>query len=357
MEEKGRRRLLAEGAKMNPVKNHRVVVSKRGAPDVLQIIEEDLPEPAPNEVRIKVLAAGVSAYDVMLRSRSFPGFPKVPYSPGEDVVGVVDEIGGEVTTLAVGDMVATWTFGAAGGYTEYLCWPVHQVVPVPADLDPAAAVAVIVNYLTANLAIHECARAKSGERVLVHGAAGGVGSALVQLGGLAGLEMYGTASKHNHELVTEMGATPIDYRNEDFVKRIRELTGDGVDIVFDLIGGARQLWRSYRTLRAGGRLVMLGMAGTHESGTRIIPPSLLMVGALKLLPGTKKLPMSPGMQKYPQEHNDWYRETLMEMFDLAATGKLEPLIAERIPLAEAWRAHEVLERGGHAGKVVLVPVA
>jgi NADPH:quinone reductase-like Zn-dependent oxidoreductase len=335
-------------------KQHRVVVSRRGGPDVLEVIEEELPEPRPGEVRVKTVAAGVSGYDIMLRSRSFPGFTKVPYTPGEDVVGVVDKLGEGVTTLTKGQMVAGWTFGRGGCYAEFVTAPEHEMVPIPPELDPADAVALVVNYLTADVAMNQTASVESGERILVHGAAGGVGIALLQLGHLAGLETYGTASAYNHELVSSLGATPIDYRTEDFVKRIRTDTSDGVDAVFDVIGGGRQLWRSYRCLRKGGRLVMLGMAAAAKSGTRIIPTSLLTVGALKLVPDGRRIPMSPGMENYPQAHNDWYREKLTGYFDAALTGKMKPTVAARIPLAEVATAHEFLERGGYAGKVVLL---
>jgi NADPH:quinone reductase len=177
-----------------------------------------------------------------------------------------------------------------------------------------------------------------------------VGTALLQLGKLAGLEMYGTASRRNSELVSALGATPIDYRTEDFVERIREFTGDGVDVVFDPIGGARQLRRSYRALRPGGRLVWFGVAAAKKSGLRVIPLTLSMVFLLKLIPDGKQLPLAPDLSK----DNAWYRETLAELLDLLAAGKIRPVVAERIPLGEASRAHELLERGGYAGKVVLV---
>ena len=229
------------------MKHHRVVVTRHGGPDVLQVVEDDLPEPQTGEVRVKVLTAGVSAYDLMLRrSGVLPGTPRVPYTPGGDVVGVVDKLGEEVSTVEPGQMVAggTWSLGVGGGYAEFICLPASELVTVPSGLDPAEAVCVVVNYLTAHMAMHRTANIRSGERILVHGAAGGVGTALLQLGKLAELEMYGTASKYNHELVSALGATPIDYRTEDFCERIRSLTGDGVDAVFDPIGGARQLWRS-----------------------------------------------------------------------------------------------------------------
>jgi NADPH:quinone reductase-like Zn-dependent oxidoreductase len=338
------------------VKNRRVVVSRHGGPEVLQVIEEDLPEPQAGEVRVKVLAAGVSAFDLMFRrSGSLPGAPRVPFTLGEDVVGVVDKVGEGVSTVELGQTVAGATFclGVGGGYTEFICLPASELVPVPSDLDPAEAVCLVVNYLTAYMAMHRSANIRSGERILVHGAAGGVGTALLELGKLAGLEMYGTASKYNHELVSALGATPIDYCTEDFVERIRSLTGDGVDAVFDPIGGARQLWRSYRVLRKGGRLVWFGVAATKKEGLRVIPLTLLMRTLLALIPDGKQAPLAPDLGK----DNAWYRATLTELLDWLAAGKIKPMVAERIPLAEAARAHELLERGGYAGKVVLVASA
>ncbi|HUV91900.1 MAG TPA: medium chain dehydrogenase/reductase family protein [Anaerolineales bacterium] len=335
------------------MKNHRVVVSRHGGPEVLQVVEEDLPEPGAGEVRVKVLSAGISAYDLMFRrSGRLPGTPRVPFTLGEDVVGVVDKLGEDVSTVEPGQMVAgaTWTLGVGGGYAEFICLPTSELVPVPAGVDPAEAVCLVVNYLTAYMAIHRTARVQSGERILVQGAAGGTGTALLELGNLAGLEMYGTASKYNHELVSALGATPIDYRTEDFVERIRSLTGDGVDVVFDPIGGARQLWRSYRALRKDGRLVWYGVAATKKGGLLVIPSTLLTVFLLKLIPDGKQVPLAPDLS----EDKAWYRATLAELLDLLAAGKIKPVVAERIPLVEAARAHELLERGGYAGKVVLV---
>jgi NADPH:quinone reductase-like Zn-dependent oxidoreductase len=335
------------------MKHHRVVVSRHGGPEVLQVINEDLPEPRAGEARVKVLAAGISAYDLMFRrSGSLPGTPRVPFTLGEDIVGVVDKLGAGVLSIEPGQTVAGGTFclGVGGGYVEFICLPASELVPVPAGVDPAEAVCVVVNYLTAHMAMHRSANVQSGERVLVHGAAGGVGTALLELGKLVGLEMYGTASKHNHKFVTALGATPIDYRTEDFVERIHSLTGDGVDVVFDPIGGARQLWRSYRTLRKGGRLVWFGVAAAKKDGLRVIPLSLLMRTLLAMIPDGKQAPLAPDIGK----DNAWYRETLKELLDLLAQGKIKPVVAERIPLVEAARAHRQLERGGYAGKVVLV---
>ena len=337
----------------NAKRYRRVVVSRHGGPDVLQLVEEALPEPHAGEVRVKVMAAGVSAYDLMFRrSGSLPGTPPVPFTLGADVVGVVDRLGEGVSTLELGQTVAGSTFylDGLGGYTESICLPASELVPVPEGVDPAEAVCLVANYLAAHMAMHRTAKVQSGDRVLIHGAAGGVGTALLDLGKLAGLEMYGTASKHNHEVVSAFGATPIDYRTEDFVKRIRSATAGGADAVFDPIGGARQVWRSYRALRRGGCLAWFGMVATETMGVRVIPLTLLMIALLRLIPDGKRVPLAPDLGK----DNTWYRRTLAELLDLLAAGKIKPVVAERIPLVEAVRAHVLLDRGGYAGKFVLV---
>jgi NADPH2:quinone reductase len=277
---------------VNSLRNHRVVVAQHGGPEVLQMIEEDLPEPRAGEIRVKVLAAGVSAYDLMFRSSGrLPGTPSVPFTLGTDVVGVADKLGEGVSAVEPGQTVAgaTFCYDGFGGYAEFICLPASELVPVPPAVDPVEAVCLVANYLIAHMAMHRTADVQEGERILVNGAAGGVGTALLELGRLAGLEMYGTVSSYNHELVSELGATPIDYRNEDFVQRIRTLTGDGVDVVFDPIGGARQLWRSNQALRKGGRLTWFGVAATKKNGLKVIPITLVTVALLKLLPNGKQL--------------------------------------------------------------------
>jgi len=331
------------------MKHHRIVVSKTGGPQVLEFVEADCPEPGVGEVRVRVEAAGVSAYDLMIRSsRLMP--PRPPYTPGVDMVGTIETLGEGVTGFVPGQRVAALLEMEGGGYSELLCLPAGDCVAVAPGVEPAQAVCLVANYLTAYHVMHDAAKVQRGERVLVQGAAGGVGTALLELCRLEGLELYGTASKYNHELVSSFGATPIDYKTEHVVQRIRELTGDGVDVVFDPIGGAGQLLRSYRSLRKGGRLSWFGMAATKKKGIRSIAYTMLMIGLLKLVPGSKTVPLAPETQK-----DDEYRTRLASLFDLCASGAVNPLIADRIPLAEARRAHELIERGGYAGKYVLIP--
>lgn len=298
---------------------------------------------------MKTETAGVSAMDLMVRRLRFPGFPKVPFTPGVDVLGIVDDVGSHVSGVGSGQRVGA-LIGDEGGYAEYVCVPADKVVPVPVDVDAAEAVCLLANYLTAYTMLHRAADVQSGERVLIHGAAGGVGTALLELGAMAGLEMYGTASMRNHELVRSLGAIPIDYRSEDFVERIRRSTGDGVDAVFDPIGGARQLVRSYRALAKGGRLVWFGVAGTAKHGIGVIPLSLLTRICLSWIPDGRRAHLPPDSD----EPYDWYRNTLVTLFDYLRAGKIRPVVAARIPLLEAEKAHRLLESGGHRGKVVLV---
>jgi NADPH:quinone reductase-like Zn-dependent oxidoreductase len=337
--------------------NNRVVVTRHGAPDVLELVQDDLPEPMPAQVRVRVLAAGVSAFDLIYRRWGhLPGSPDLPFTLGEDVVGEVDEVGPQVSTLEVGQIVAggTWVLGVGGGYAEYVCLPADQLVAVPAGVDPTEAVCLVVNYLTAHQHLHQIGRVRRGERVLVHGAAGGVGTALLQLGKLAGSRMYGTASTGALDRVAELGATPIDYRTEDFRERIRTLTDDGVDVVIDPIGGARHLWQSYRALRPGGRLVWLGSSAVETQGLRVGITSMAMMFLLRLVPDGRSAPRCPTMGQYAEANHAWYRDTLTELLALLADHQIAPVVAQRLPLAEAARAHELLEEGGHSGKFVLV---
>ena len=324
---------------------------------MLQVVEEALPVPRHGEVRVRVLAAGVSGFDLIYRRwPHLPGSPDLPFTLGEDIVGVIDCLGEGVGGMEEGQLVAaaTWAGGIGGGYAEYVSLPVSELVPVPAGVDPAEAVCVVVNYLTAHLHLHQYGQVQPSERLLVHGAAGGVGTALLELGRLAGLEMYGTAGRDDHDLVTALGATPIDYQRDDFVERIRLLTNDGVDVVVDPVGGAKHLWDSYRCLRRGGRLVWLGSAATETQGLRTGPLSMAMVYLLKLVPDRKRVPACATTDKYAQKHPGWYRTTLRDLLDSVANGDLAPVVAERVPLHEASRAHQLLEGGHHNGKIVLV---
>src|SRR5215218_7364568 len=217
----------------------RVVVDRFGGPEVLRVVEEDVPRPGPGEVRVRVLAAGVSFTDALLRAGTYLGGPKPPFTPGYELVGVVEDVGPGCSRLREGDRIGALTVWGADA--ERVCVPEAAAVEVPEDLDPAEVLSLLFPYMTAYQVIHRTAKATSGETVLVHGAAGRVGVAELELGALAGLRLYGTASARDRAAVEQRGAVAIDYRNEDFLARVRELTGDGVDVVLDSLGGAMSI--------------------------------------------------------------------------------------------------------------------
>jgi NADPH2:quinone reductase len=309
-----------------------------------------------------VQAAGVSQPDIMAREGIHPETPRVPYTPGWDLVGVVDRIGGGVSGVEEGEVVAAMPI--SGAYAEFVCLPQQELVPVPSGLDPAEAVSLILNYITAWQMLHRSARVAAGQRALVHGAAGGVGTALLQLGRLAGLQMYGTCSARTAATVSELGGVPIDYRDQDFVEEIRRLTGDGVDVVFDGIGGAH-IWRSRKALRPGGRVVAYGLTGSLQGGRlaggrsagrhrlRAIAVFGVYIAGGWLFPGRKRV-VPYSIQTLKRLRPALFREDLTALFGLLEQRKIKPLVAERIPLAGARQAHERLGKGGVTGKIVLV---
>ena len=234
------------------VRYQSVVVTRRGGPEALQVVESNLRAPSGGEARIRVLAAPVSQPDVEARYGRTPFAPRIPFVPGYAVIGVVDAVGEGVTRAAVGDRAAALT--AYGGYAEYIYVPDKQLIPVPGTLDPAEAAPLILNYLVAYQALHRSAKVKAGDKVLIVGASGGTGTAFLQLGRLADLTRYGLASRRKHHVLAQYGATPIDYRSEDFVAVIRKAEPGGLDAVFDGIGGS-YIRRSLSLLRRGGTFV------------------------------------------------------------------------------------------------------
>jgi len=233
--------------------------------------------------------------------------------------------------------------------------------------------------MTAYQLLHRTARVKSGETVLVHGAAGRVGTAVLELGAVAGLRLYGTCSARDGAAVESLGAVAIDYRNDDFLARVRDLTRYGVDVVLDGFGGALSL-RSFRALRPGGRLVVYGHSGTVADGRKswrgwakwyattatvalwgLLSPRrrVLVYRVQKLREGHQVLPVSGRRRALPvgggPRNPDWFREDFRVLLELLREGKIHRVVAARLPLSDARRAHELLESSADKGKLVLVP--
>jgi NADPH:quinone reductase-like Zn-dependent oxidoreductase len=354
----------------------RVVVDHFGGPEVLKVVEDEEPRPGHGEVCVRVLAAGVSFTDALLRAGTYLGVPHPPFTPGYELVGVVEEVGSGCSRMRVGERVAALTVW--GAYAERVCILEANAVEVPEDLDPAAVVGLVLTYMTAYQLLHRMAKVEGGETVLVHGAAGRVGTAVLELGALAGARMYGTASALDRAAVERLGGVAIDYRNEDFLTVVRALPGKGVDVVLDGLGGVISL-RSFRALRPGGRLVVYGHSSTISDGHRSwrgwiewygTTAAVALWGLLsprrrvtayriqKLREGHQWVPAGSrhplpvgGGPRYPE----WFREDFAALLEFLAADKIHPVVAERLPLTEARQAHELLPSTAATGKLVLVP--
>ncbi len=327
-------------------------VARHGGPEVLEVVEHDLRPPAKGEVRIKVLAASVSRPDVTVRRGEalYRGTwlgQKLPFTPGYAVIGAVEAVGEAVRNVAVGARVGVLT--VIGGYTEYLYWRADRLIPVPAALDPAEAVPLILNYIVAYQTMHRVAKVRAGEKALIIGASGGIGTALLQLGRLAGLKLYAVASQRKHAILTEYGATPIDYRTQDFVAVIRQAEPGGLDVVLDGMMRLEAMRGALALLRRGGRLVSFGEPASRGELLRILGLAL----RTRLTPNGKSLSLY-GTSTYFLFDQKPYLEDWATLFQLLVEGKIKPVITARFPILAAAEANALLERGDVIGNVVLV---
>jgi NADPH:quinone reductase-like Zn-dependent oxidoreductase len=322
-----------------------VVATRRGSPEVLEIVENDLRAPAPREARVRILACCVCLPDVQARYGQSPFAPKMPFVPGYAIVGVVDALGDGVSNVRVGDRVGALT--VYGGYAEYIYLAQGKLFPVSATLDPAEAVALILNYIVAFQALHRSAKVKAGDTVLIIGASGGCGTAFLDLCKLAGLKMYGIASGSKHHILAAYGAVPIDYRTQDFVKMIRDAEPDGLDAVFNGMG-EDYLRRGFSLLRRGGRWIAYGNTLSVSGTLRLLGWFIL----LNLLPNGRSLKLyGAGSHIFDRRPflEDWDR-----LFKLLEEGRIRPVIMKRFPILEAAKANRLLESGEVIGNLVLL---
>ncbi len=334
------------------MKYHSLLVRQHGCPEVLEIVEKELRLPEKGQVRLKVLAAAVSRPDVSARRGEalYSGTPleqKLPFTPGYAVIGEVDAVGEGVQSARPGERVGALT--VIGGYTEYLYWRADRLIPVPPGLHPAEAVTLVLNYLVAYQALHRAAKARSGETTLIIGASGGIGTALLQLGQLAGLKLYASASSSKHAILEAYGAIPIDYHTQDFAEVIRQAEPAGLDIILDGMTRLEMMRKALSLLRRGGRMVSFGEPASLGELMRILGTVL---GA-KLRPGGKALKLY-GTSTYFLGNRKPYLEDWATLFDLLEKRKIQPVIAARFPILEAAQANALLESGQVTGNVVLL---
>jgi NADPH:quinone reductase len=336
---------------MQERRNRVVQVRRFGSPDGLEVVDASLPTASRGEVRVRVLASSLEYTDTLIRRHVYPqtAARRPPFVLGYGVVGQIDQLGDGVRDFQVGDRVADMT--VLGSNADYRTLQADHLTRVPAGVDPAEAATVILSWTTAYQLLHRAARVQPGQRVLVQGAAGAVGQALLVLGKIAHLELWGTGRGEHASLIRELGATAIDYQREDFTR----LVPGGFDVVFDGVGedGYR---RSFAALKPGGLLCAYGYSAGVQEQRRMLA-ILIWIGRLYLwrcLPGGKRARFY-SINVMRARHPDYFREDLERLFGLLADHSIRPRVAERISFDEIIDAHRRLEAGGLKGKLVLCP--
>ncbi len=323
-----------------------VMVTKKGGPEVLQVVELPIEHPGPGQVLVRVRAAGVGSTDLLMIAGNYLYAPKIPMVPGYEIAGVVEEIGTGVTGFEIGQRVAALT--VHGGFAELLLRSADEFISIPEGVSDRDAAVVVLNYVTAWQMIHRVAKVQAGQTALVTGAAGGVGTATLQLLKLAGVKAYGAASARKHGVVRSLGATPIDYQAGRLDRLARTLEPKGVDYAFDAVGGAN-IGLCIGAARRGGMVVgfgFVGAAGTLAKGAMF---ANLFVGAR--LRGRRGEFYGITML-YRKDHGP-LREDLPKIFALLIEKKIDPLVTRTFPLLEARKAMEFLATGSVEGKIVL----
>jgi NADPH:quinone reductase len=340
---------------MTEPRNRVVRLRQFGGTDGLEVIDTSLPTAGRGEVRVRVLASSLEYTDVVIRRHLYPqtSYRRPPFVMGYDLVGEIDQLGEGARDVRVGDRVADMT--VLGSNATYRTLRASDLVRVPARVDAAEAAALVLSWTTAYQLLHRAARVQRGQRVLVQGAGGAVGQALLVLGRIAGLELWGTARGEHAALLRELGASPIDYRREDFT---RVLSG-GFDVVFDGIGEDAYR-RSFAAVRPGGLLCAYGYTAEVQAQRSLLATLTWLARVylrrrlLSWLPGGKRLHLY-SINAMRARHPSWFREDLERLFSLLETGAIRPRVAERISFDEVAEAHRRIEAGGLDGKLVLCP--
>jgi NADPH:quinone reductase-like Zn-dependent oxidoreductase len=336
--------------------NRVVRLSRFGGPEGLEVVDAPMPTAGRGEVRVRVLASGIEYTDTVIRRHQYPQTMRrrPPFVMGYDVVGEIDQLGDGVSGFQLGDRVADLTVLGANAVDCTL--RADHLTRVPANVDPAEAAALILSWTTAYQVLHRSARVRPGQRVLVQGAAGAVGQALLVLGRLAGLELWGTARGAHAALIRELGATPIDYQREDFTR----VLPDGFDVVLDGVGKGG-FGRSLAALRRGGLLCAFGYTAGVEARRRPLEVltwlarEYLQAQWRRLVEGKRTRLYSINLMR--ALHPAWFKQDLEQLFAMLANRAIRPRVAERISFDQVAEAHRRLDAGGLEGKLVLCPAA
>lgn len=333
-------------------------ITKAGPPEVLEVREAANPTARTGEVRIRVAASGVNFADIMGRMGIYRDAPDIPYVPGYEVAGTIDQVGQGVTGLKEGDEVVAAT--RFGGYSDVVSVPHRQVFRRLEWMSVEDGAALPVNYLTAYLALIVMGSLRKGDLVLIHGAAGGVGVAALDICRIVGAETLGTASPQKHDFLRERGLDhPIDYRNRDYGHVVQELTdGRGVQLILDSLGG-KHWQKNYRLLMPTGRVVHFGGSSMAPEKTRSI---LSLVRGLLSVPFYTPLRLMNDNKGvlgvnlgHLWEQTEMLQAGMTQIFEWYDEALFRPHVDRTFSFAQAAAAHNYIQERKNVGKVLLVP--
>lgn len=320
-----------------------VEIATPGGPEALRLTTRPVPAPQAGEVLVRVAAAGVNGPDLMQRQGTYPPPPGVTDIPGLEIAGTVVAVGEGVAAPAAGEAVCALVSG--GGYAAYCPVPAPQCLPIPAGVEVVDAAALPETFFTVWTNVFERGRLNAGETLLVHGGAGGIGTAAIQIGTALGARVFATAgSAEKCALCKRLGAErAIDYTQEDFVAVVKEATRGGVDVVLDMVGGD-YIGRNIACLARDGRLVNIAFRKGSKAEIDLLPVMLkrltLTGSTLRIQPVGRKGEIAAALRE--------------RVWPLIAAGRIKPVVHARLPLAEAAEAHRMMEASAHMGKILLV---
>lgn len=333
-----------------------VTIARYGEPETLEIRDYPDPQPGPGQIRVRVKAAGLNFADCMARMGIYPGAPPTPFIPGLECAGEVDAAGSGVAPDWVGRKVVAPTW--FGGCAEALLTEPADVLPIPEEKSFEQGAAMAVTYLTALHGLYYLANLQPGDWVLIHTAAGGVGTAAVQLALLRQAVVIGTASASKHEFLRSMGVRhAIDYNTQDFEAEVARLTGGlGLRVAMDPVGG-RHFEKSYRCLRRGGVLLMYGLSAAAPSARRSLLTAAYeyltspRFSSMRLMQDNKAVIGYHMGRMIPER--ELLRRECAEIAGLWARGKIEPVVGKTFPFTQAADAHRYMQERRNVGKIVL----
>ncbi|MAV44218.1 MAG: alcohol dehydrogenase [Euryarchaeota archaeon] len=333
----------------------KLVITKAGSPSVLDVVEFEMPSPNEGEVCIEVHFAGINFADTLMRLGLYQPRPPFPFTPGYEVSGTIHSLGKGVKNLQVGQRVVAAMQN--GGQASHVIAQIARVIPLPDEMSLEKAASMPVTYMTAHHMLHYLGNLKSTDSVLIHGGAGGVGTAALQLCQWAGVsKIWATASGNKADIIKKFGGIPIDRHNEDFVDVIKQATdGRGVDHILDPIGG-ENLKRSLKALAMGGKLYSYGMSAAAPSSKRSLLKAYFAWRKTPKLDPLKMMSRNQGV--FGVHMGTWndeaaIAEQLNRIMEGIRTGVLDPVIDSIFDVEDASKAHQHIHDGKNTGKVLL----